>query len=389
MAVKGVFASHQNVVGSRKGDFASGLLQTMPTGTAPLFALTSGMKSRDATETIVTWFEETKLSGRVNVTNNATTGVTLTIDDISQIRPGDILLVEATGEYVFVDSISGSDATVVRAYAGSNTSINGSSEPVPVQRITNAVEEGSSKPDGIANVGFPNWNYMQIVRDAWDVTGSAKAIDYHTGDLVAKNRADCLFLHGENIERAFIWGVRGIGSRNGKSYRTMAGIKQQLVTNQASQSTNTSWIDVRTFFQDVFTYNVKGLPNERIAFCGNTVVAVVEDMARLDSQINITPGQTEFGMEIFTLRTPFGTVKLMTHPLFTESPLFTEDLLVIHPGVIEVRYLRRTVIDDYDKNGTRAGVDADFGVATTELTVTYGAERTGGYYTGIDTAVAS
>ena len=73
MAVKGVFASDQGIQGDRKGDFAAALLQVNPTGTAPLLALSSGMESADAADTVVIWFEENHISGRINLTNNAFT----------------------------------------------------------------------------------------------------------------------------------------------------------------------------------------------------------------------------------------------------------------------------------------------------------------------------
>ncbi len=107
MAVKGVFASDQNIQGTRKGDFASALLQTQPTGSAPLLALTSGMQSKDAQDTVITWFEENHLAGRVGILNNAGVGVDLVVSeaDATQIIPGNIYLIESTGEHVFVDAV--------------------------------------------------------------------------------------------------------------------------------------------------------------------------------------------------------------------------------------------------------------------------------------------
>jgi len=392
MAVKGVFASDNNVPSSRKGDFASGILMTMPTGSAPLFALSSGMQSVGAMDTVVTWFEETHLSGRISVTNNATTGTTFVVDDASQAVAGLVYLVETTGEYVFVESVSGSSLTVERGFAGTTiTSINGSSTNVPIQRISTAHEEGSSKPTAIANLGFPRFNYMQIFRNAWDVTGTARAVEYQTGDIVAKNKRDAGTYHSEDIERAIIFGKMAIGTQNGKPFRTMDGIQSQLSTNVQAQATNTTWSDIDSFLQAIFERNVKGQPNERIAFCGNTVLSTMNAIARIDgnqTQINLEPGQTDFGMKIVKWMTPYGDVSLLTHPLFNESPLWTKDMMVLHPGAYRTRYLRRTFEDTNDKNGTRAGADADFGVLTTEMCVEYRAERTGGLFTGIDTAAA-
>ena len=90
MAIKGIFASHSNIVGTRRGDFASAILQTNPTGNAPMLALSSGMASRGLGDTVATWFEENHLSGRIGVTNNASTGTTFTVDDSTQVIAGQI-----------------------------------------------------------------------------------------------------------------------------------------------------------------------------------------------------------------------------------------------------------------------------------------------------------
>ena len=392
MAVKGVFASDNNIHGARKGDFASGILMTMPTGSAPPFALSSGMQAVGASDTVVTWFEENHLSGRISVTNNATTGTSLIVDDVSQAVAGIVYMVETTGEYVFVESVSGSTLTVARGFAGTtNTSINGSVTNVPIQRISTAHEEGSPRPTAIANLGFPRFNYMQIFRNAWDVTGTARAVEYHTGDLVAKNKRDAGVYHSEDIERAIIFGKMAIGTQNGKPFRTMDGIQAQLSSNVSAQVTNTTWTKIDAFLQDVFARNIKGQPNERIAFCGNTVLSVMNQIARIASnqtQINLVPETTDFGLKIVKWMTPYGDVTMLSHPLFNESPLWTKDLMVLHPGAYRTRYLRRTFEDTNDKSGTRAGVDSDFGVLTTEMCVEYRAEQTGGLYTGMDTAAA-
>lgn len=391
MAVKGVFASDQNIQSVRKGDFASGLLQTMPQGSAPMFALTAGMDSADASDTVVTWFEENRITGRVSVVNNASTGTTFTVSaaDATTIVAGQIYLVESTGEYVFVDSISGTSVTVTRGFGGTSVSaLDGSSTAKAIQKIGTAHEEGSSKPTSIANIGFPRFNYMQIFRNAWDVTGTARAVEYLTGDVVAKNQRDCAMWHAEDIERSLLWGVQTIGVQNGKPFRTMLGILNQITTNVVAETSTTKKSELDAFLLSVFQRNIKGKPNERIAFCGNTVVQVLQRLAELNSTVNIQPGQTEFGLKVMKWMTPFGDISLLTHPLMNESPLWTKDLYVLHPGAIRTRYLRRTRMDNYDTNGSRAGADADYGVMTTEMSVEYRAEITGGKFTNITGAVA-
>jgi len=387
MSVKGVFASDSGIQGGKTGDFASAMLMTQPTGSAPMLALTSGMESMDASDTVVTWFEENHMAGRATITNNAALTTTLILADASQIVPGATILIETTGEYVFVDAVAGNTLTVTRGLGGSTiTAIDGTVTPVGAQKIGTAQEEGSSKPVSIANLGFPVFNYMQTFRNAWDVTGTAQAVQYRTGDIKAKNKADAAILHAEDIERSMLFGIRAIGTNNGKPFRTMHGVTNQITTNVQAQGANTTWDILNSFLQAIFEKNIKGKPNERIAFCGNTVISVINKIAQLNGTIDIKIGETEFGLKVNKWLTPYGDVSLMTHALFNESPLWTKDLLILHPGAMRTRWLRRTFNDDYDKSGTRAGVDADYGVLTSEMCLEYRAQQTAGYFTGIDTA---
>jgi hypothetical protein len=392
MAVPGVFASDQNIVGTRTGDFASSILSIQPTGNSPLFALSSGMPTKDAKDSIVHWFEETKISGRVQVTsiNGDGQGVTMTVNDGSSYFPGVVLLHEASGEYVMVNAVAGNVLTIERQIGGTSLATMAANDYL--QRIGTAHEEGSSMPTPIANLGTVRFNVTQIFRNAWAVTGTAKAIDYHTGSVIAKNKSDCGFFHGEDIERSLMWGVRHIGTRNNQPIRLMDGLVKQVRDNSGVTSTEATvkWrTHVIPFFRDVFAYNIKGKPNERIGFCGNKVVQVFGDLAAINSQNNVTAGETEFGMKITTIITAFGTLKLVTHPLMNENAVWTKNLYVFHPGAIRTRWLRKTFIEGYDQNNQRvAGIDADQGAYTSELSIEYMAGRTGGLWEGMNAGAA-
>lgn len=399
MAVQGVFMSDSNIEGTRAGDFASAILQTSPTGSSPLLALTSGMEFAPAKDTIVTWFEENHLSGRVNITNNAGTGTTIVVDDGTQFVAGAFGIVEATGEFIYIDSVFGNTLTVTRGFAGTTvTAVDGSGTPSPFQRIGTAYEQGSSRPESIANIGKPVFNYVQTFRNAWSHTGTAKAIENVTGNVVAKNRRDAASFHAEDIERSIIWGRKSVGVKNGRPFYTMDGIQSQIKTNvtvaAGAGGGDVSWKDLDTFLQNVFSRNIVGKPNERIAFCGNGVLSTIQQIAVLQGggsnggYVELKSGQTEFGLEITTWRSPYGTIKLMTHPLMNESQYWTYDLMVLHPGAMRTRYLRQTHEDAYDSDGSRAGVDADFGVITTEMCVEYRAEITGAIYKNMKNGIA-
>lgn len=387
MAVQGVFASDANIVGNRIGDFAGSLLQIMPDGQAPLLALSAGMESMDAYDTIINWFEENHISGRTTVASFVTNGdgTGFVIDDASSYVAGTVLLNETSGEVVLVTAVtvSSNTITVTRGVAGTTTTVLVGDK---FQRIGTAFEENSSRPVAVANLGYVRTNYVQIFRNAWNVSGTAQAVRYHTGSQVAKSMADCAVFHSEDIERAFLWGKKAIGTLNSQPMRLSDGIYAQLSTNVTAAGGTTTYAAVDTWLQGIFSKNIKGKPNERISFLGNKALSVLNAIAKANSTMFIEPGVTEFGMNIHRWITPYGTVMLKTHPLFTESPFRTKDWLVLHPGAVRTRYLRRTHTDNYNKDGSRAGVDGDFGVMTTEVAFEYRAEVTGGVLTGLTAA---
>lgn len=393
--IQGIFMSNQSIVGDRLGDFSSAILQINPTGTALLLALSSGMAKTSCQDTIFTWFEDSHQSGRTTTAAGGTT-TTVTVGDGSMYVPHQVLLVEETGEILYVTAVNGNDLTVTRGLAG--TSIVSITNAMHVQSIGNAHEEASGMPTAVTQQGSPRTNLTQIFRNTWAVSGSAKAVKYRTGSKVAKNKRDCAMYHAEDMERAFIWGRKHQGIVNGNPFRMSDGIVSQLeqyggiveAANTGSVAGHLSWVDFEDFIRRVFAKNVKGMPNERIAICGDIVLQQLNNMARLDGIYNIKAGESTLGIEVTQIVTAFGTLKLMTHPLFNENPVWQKDLMVLHPGAIRKRMFRETEDEGYDSNGNRInGIDADQGVMTTELGFEVGAADVMGMLTNVATAVVS
>lgn len=389
MAIQGVFASDQSITGNRPGDFASGLLQTMPEGSARLLALSAGMESAEAHDPIINWFEEDHLSGRTAISSFTTNGdgTGIVVPDASFYPAGTVMLNEDTGEYVLVTACNTSTntLTVTRNMDGQGAVTMTTAHHL--QRIGTAFEEGSAKPTAVVNLGRVRTNYCQIFRNVWSVTGTAKATEYYTGSVIAKNRADCALFHSEDIERALWWGSKTIGTLNSKPFRTMDGLYNQITTNIEVADATTTYNQLDDFFREIFSINIKGKPNERIAYGGNKVLSVLNRIAINSAQMTITPQTAAFGLAVNRWITPYGNLTLMTHPLFTESPHFTGDLVILHPGAIRVRWLRRTMIKDHLENESNTnGDDMDYGVYTSELSCELRAEKTAGIYKAMQDA---
>lgn len=395
MSVQGIFLSNQGIVGERQGDFASAILMTQPTGTALFLAMTAGMKKESTVDTVFTWFEDSHISGRTNTVSGGTT-TTVVVGDGSFYTPNTVLLVEETGEHMLVTASAANSLTVIRGLAG--TSIVSITNAMNVQKIGNAFEEASGMPTAVTQQGAPRMNYTQIFRNGWAISGTAKAVKFLTGSKLAHNKKMCATYHAEDMERSFLWGKKMISQLNGKQLRLTDGVVQQieigggtvLSAATGSNAGDLSRGDLEEHIRNIFRYNVLGQPNERIAMGGDQVLAVLNKMAWLDGSYELKQGETKLGIAITTIMTPFGTLKLMTHPLMNENPTWRKEMYTLHPGGITKRTLRDTFHEDYDKNGLRIqGKDADEGVITTEAGVQVGAPRTMGILRNVTKAVAT
>lgn len=393
--IQGIFMSNSSIVGDRVGDFSSAILQINPTGTALLLALSSGMSRESAADTVFNWFEDAHQAGRTATASGGTT-TSVGVADGSMYVPGQVLLVEESGEVLLVTAIVGNTLTVMRGIGG--TTVVAIDNTMHVQSIGNAHEEASTKPNPIAQQGTLRLNYVQIFRNSWAVSGTAKAVKFRTGNKVAKNKKDCAMYHAEDMERALIFGVKHVGTLNNQPFRMTDGVLSQLrqyggiveVANTGGVAGNYSQRDFGDFIRRVFKHNVKGMPNERIALGGDQVVQVLNDMTMADGNYQITQTESKLGISVWTIVTPFGTLKLMTHPLFNENPTWSKNLMVLHPGAIRKRVLRDTFEENYDTNGNRTNaLDADEGVITTELGIEVGAASIMGYLQNVNRAVAS
>lgn len=375
MSIRGIFASHSGLPGERVGDLASRVLMMGYTGTAPLLALSSGMSKESAGDTQYSWVEDMHISGNALVTANANSAATnLTVDDTNLWTKNSVLINQATGEYMLVDSVtSGTTVVVTRGVGGTvaQAIVAGNS----LQLIGTAFEEGGGKPDAVSQKGESRTNYVQIFKNGWAITGTAKAVKFHTGSQLALNRQQALGYHLEDLERSFIFGRPMVTQRNNKNLRLSGGIVYQIETYGGLVESaayggiagNMSFDGLSHFLRRIFDRNAKGLPNERITFTSSAVVEQINRMARMDSKYEISYSEAAYGIKIMKLSGFNGDLSLATHPLFTENTAWGKELHVYHPGLIAKRVLRDTWEESFgSQQSNNNGIDAEEGYIAIE-----------------------
>lgn len=396
MAIRGVFASHSGLIGERGTDLAARVMMTLPGGTAPLLALSSGMPSQSAPQTSFSWIEDEHISGnQAVVTGGNSAAVSIVVDDAGIWQVGTILLEENTGEYLLVTSIAADNITVGISRGHGGTTAATITAADTLQSVGNAFEEGGDKPNPVSQKGDERLNYVQIFKNGWAITGTAQSTEYLTGDQLAYNREMCFAYHAEDIERAMIWGRKAVRTLNGKQLRTTNGILAQieqyngLVVSANSNATGgqLAMKDLLNFIRRIFDVAPKGMPNERIGFCGSQLLELIQQMVLRDTVYNIDTNETEFGIKVTTIKGINGNLKLMSHPLMVENTRWQRELYVLHPGLIKKRIKRETWTEEFSsKKQNNAGRDATEGYIGDELGFEVKGARCMGIYRNIQTS---
>lgn len=398
MSVRGIFASHSSLPGDRRtNDFGGRLLMNGFGGTAPMLALSSGMPKEPVKNTEFSWVEDTHISGNAAATieyNAAATSIV--VDDSNIWVPNSIVMVQVTGEQLYISAIAGNTVTVTRGFAGTTAATIPSG--AKLQLISTAFGEGTKGAAPVAQVGESRTNYVQIFKSAWSVTNTAKAIEFQMGSKLAENKSQAMMYLAESIERAFMFGRPSVSTQvfEGRNVqlRTSGGIQHAietfggLVVGAAGNSVpgRLNLDIVNDFMRRIFDKNVKGFPNERIAYAGSFVLEILQKLVMDVGEYSISSQETIFGIKVTKLITFNGELTLLTHPLWVENPIWNTELWVLHPAGIKRRVLRD--IETFSENNETQtdALDAEEGHIRTELGFEVKGVQTMGMLTNILTA---
>ena len=325
MAIQGLRDTSNFVVDARPLHWRAAQLLLQPNGIAPLFALTSAMKTETVDDPEFNWWEKPMQTRRYQLTANLdATGPTDTITVVDggiTLKIGDVLLVEESGEILKVNTLSSVDTDIIvdrsfASVAATAVVFDGAGVNPNLQLIGSVNEEGSNAPVGINFDPVKVFNFTQIFRNTLELTRTAIRTRLRTGDQVKEAKREALELHARDIEWAFWLGERVETTFNGKPLRMTGGIKSYIPAENQRVVPGAT-IDMETFegyMEDAFKFGA----SEKMAFCGNRALTALNQMARRNSQYQIVTGEKEFGMKIMRFISPHGELVVKTHPLFNQ-----------------------------------------------------------------------
>lgn len=335
----------------RPKNFRESILWLDPNGQAPLTAMLGKMKDESTDDPEFAWWEESL--NQVRVQSDATglssssTALGLTSGGFDLV-PGDLLLVEKAdsttynNEIMEVSSVTSNTAVVVkRGQRGTAAAATGAS--FYATKIGNVYAEGTGSPDVSTRNPIKKYNYCQIFKTAYEITGTANETNARTGDPYKNDKKRKMFDHAVAMELAFMWGVRYEDTgANGKPKRTTGGIRSFITTNKTVFATTPT---VNTFLDaiyPVFDYQGAGAGNERIVLAGNGFLNSLNKLIQGSSgvRVNYEGVIKQYGMALQSFVTPQGIFYIKSHPLMNTHARYTYSAFIINPAGLKYRYVK-------------------------------------------------
>lgn len=379
--IPGIFSSQGGINAERLDSFNSKLFRSQLAGTAPIFALSSGSAQFQLTSKIHYWFMKQPYSSKLIASAEANDSATsITVDKGAVVEPSSVIMNTKTNEYMFVSAVSGNTLTVVRGFAESTAAA--VTQNVELLYLGTAKKEGSLAPNPKYRHGVPRMNYSQIFRNGWGTTRTAEYIKFITGNKATENKEDAVSMHAQDIEMALLLGRKSLNQVDGSEVlSTMDGL-MSIVKNNTALVAAATLDSIQEWMYSNFETCPEGVPNERVVMTSLNVLYILNKLIREagSSYYPIGTATKVYGLDVYALQLPgMQEVKILAHPLFSQTESLSKSMLIYHPGLIKIGYMTDAEI----KDATPVGMDGQANVITSELTLEYADENTGGVLSNI------
>ena len=361
------------VTDQRPKSWREGILLSWPNGDMPLTAIQSKGKSRRTSDPEFNWWSKdlATQSAACNLYKEATldnlftteTGAVgldvyakMTADAIQQFRAGHVLLgvdtdVNSVIAFGYCQGISVNGASSYAHFKLKKTTSASELGAIDViDIIGSANAEGANIPEAITYDPDKFTGLTQIHRTPLDITRTARRTRLRTGDAYKEAKREALLLHGIEMEKAALFGEKTetIGD-NGKPLRTSQGLISFVTEHQSANvidfpaSTPLTWLNAgEDWIDESLELLFRFAKSDMLAICGSGALLGIMKLVKLSSQFDLTTKTTAYGVKVMEWVTPFGSINLKRHPLFTYLSHRRNDVLIFDPNNLQYVYVDDT-----------------------------------------------
>lgn len=330
--------SAQNVNQDRRlYDFSKKIWLLEPDA-APLTAILANTRTEKTTDPEFKWFED-ELDPRQDAINAAAghlaTDTTLTVDNGAYFRAGDIVKVPRTGETMKVTAQTATTITVVRSIGAVAAAALVDNDPLFI--IGNANQEFAASRALRSTLEVTKFNYTQIFRTPVGASGTQNATDLRGGNDLAYQRRKKGIEHTVDIERAMLFGEKGIDTSGTQAERYTGGLLEFISTNITDAGGALSEAEWETFLRTGFRYGNKS----KLVVASPLVMSVISTFAQ--GKLQVVPEDKTYGIAVTRYVSPHGEVNLVMSNLL-EGAVYGGYAFLIDPENVAYRPLRETTL---------------------------------------------
>ena len=357
-----------------------------PKSPAPLTYMMSKLPSRqtdDPEYKIFEWrlpkmvWEPTGVSGTGPFT------ITVAAGEAYGLKEGDLVEDEGTDyKYIVTTETTNGTTFVLTDYASTGGTPTTASS---LRWVGSAYAEGSQAPTSIMREASLVTNYTQIFKDTVKITGTAANTRHRPFKPWPQAKAEALERHMLKLEHAVLRGKKKEDLTGSYPIRTFGGLNEFITSITDFSTGGISMNDIEDELQTAFQYGSK----DKALVCGATQIKILNRVARNHAALNFNlsdkmpEGQT-FGLDVTKWATPFGILRIIQHPLMTESSTYTKD-----GYILDMKYLQYVKFSGRDTqwfpNAQLPDEDAKKGYYQTECGLSVALPEVHRRWTGIDT----
>lgn len=302
---------------------------------------------------------------QLNMGAGATAAATdLVVDYSRYFSVGDIVNVIRTGEKFRVSAVTTATETLTVIRGVGSTAAAALLDNDDLQIIGNAYAEGAGLGAEKSNVEAYKFNYTQIFRTPFGVTGTQDQSENYTGKDRPRLRAEKAIEHKIDLERSALFGERAIDTGNVNNPRRYTGGAFFFLTSNIRDAGGTlTEPEVENWLADVFQHTAGG--DSRVLMASPIIISVLDQLAA--GRLQTVPADKTYGIAVKQWLTGHGTFNVVKHRLL-ENGLGGSGYggygLLLDPG----QWNYKTLGNRSTKLRVDVGVDGDDGWTDEYLT---------------------
>lgn len=386
----------------RPKSFREGMLLLFPNGSVTLTGIQAMGKSETTDDPEFKYYSKTlqTQTGTYAASTSLFLNEGLSVGATGTKAAGTILyikvaaadVIHARGGHTLLIATSGDDANRLFCKV-LTTNINGSSSYIQVKTLVatpasgflvtadtfeiigSVNAEGGTIPDAISYDADKFSNLTQIFRTPLEITRTMRKTRLYTGDEYLERLRESMQYHGIEMEKALLWGEKTENTgTNNQPERTTQGIVSFIEEHNSSNvihyftDTSLAWkVGGEDFINEKLEQLFRFGRTEKLAICGSGAVLGINQIVADSGLHTLTAKTLSFGLQVVEWVTPFGTLFLKLHPLYTQVAHRRYSMTILEPENLTARVITDTMFKE-DKNESKGGQDAVDGTKEEWLT---------------------